>query len=146
MVRSSVPCFFAIVPVIVQGFSVPRSIRLHTVRPELLPSGRHTQLNCGSSISAAVENFSVVVVVVRCLLLRSRACLLSVPSPFVWRRSASTVTGISHGQDFHRAPRFAPYLFHNVSGGRLKRGGDGSTAAKSLSNPVEVEYISSLLQ
>ncbi|CAM9712680.1 unnamed protein product, partial [Scytosiphon promiscuus] len=60
-------------------------------------------------------------------------------------RSASTVTEISHGQEFHRLPRFAPYLFHNVSGGRLMRGGTGSSANTSLSNPVEVDYITSLL-
>ncbi|CAM9265858.1 unnamed protein product [Ectocarpus sp. 4 AP-2014] len=61
-------------------------------------------------------------------------------------RSAPTVTEASHGQVFHRLPRFAPYLFHNVSGGRLKRGGEGYGGAKSLSNPIEVSYITSLLQ
>lgn len=64
----------------------------------------------------------------------------------VSNRSASTVTEASHGQIFHRLPRFAPYLFHNVSNGLLKRGGLGSTASTSLSNPVEVAYITALLK
>lgn len=63
------------------------------------------------------------------------------------RRSAPTVTEASHAQDFHAFPRFAPYLFHNVSAGRLRRGGGGGGfAATSLCNPVEVVYISSLLK
>lgn len=71
----------------------------------------------------------------------------NVPSSFFPScRSAPTVTEASHGQVFHRLPRFAPYLFHNVSGGRLKRGGEGYGGAKSLSNPNEVFYITSLLQ
>lgn len=61
-------------------------------------------------------------------------------------RSAPTVTELSHGQAFHRLSRFAPYLFHNVSGGRLHRGGGGSMNVNSLSNPTEVDYITTLLK
>lgn len=60
-------------------------------------------------------------------------------------RSAPTVTDESHGQNFHNLPRFAPYLFHNVPAGRLKRGGADSSAM-SMSNPAEVAYIASLLK
>lgn len=60
-------------------------------------------------------------------------------------RSATTVTEASHGRPFHMLPRFAPYLFHNVGWGQVRKGGAGSSAT-SLSNPAEVSYISALLK
>ncbi|CAM9617640.1 unnamed protein product [Discosporangium mesarthrocarpum] len=61
-------------------------------------------------------------------------------------RSAESVTEESHGQPFHLHPRLAPYLFHNVATGRMKRGALGSgpgqpLSSSSLSNQQEADYV-----